>query len=75
MIPYGWTTELLDNYQELFDIGTIALESLHSKFQTNYQIGSIANIICKEKYLWHRSYVKSFKKDDFAPDPYRRLSS
>jgi murein tripeptide amidase MpaA len=47
MLPYGWTKELLDNYQELYEIGTKGLEALTAKFNTQYKIGSIANIICK----------------------------
>lgn len=46
MLPYGWTHDLLDNYQELYEIGLVGLEALKSKFGTEYQIGSIANIIC-----------------------------
>ncbi|KAG5676180.1 hypothetical protein PVAND_006029 [Polypedilum vanderplanki] len=45
MLPYGFTTEILENYDELYEIGTIALESLSAKFGTQYRIGSIANII------------------------------
>lgn len=47
MLPYGHTHELLDNYHELFEIGIAGLESLVSKFGTQYNLGSIANIICK----------------------------
>lgn len=47
MLPYGWTKAHLDNYQELYEIGLIAVESLKLKFNTQYQLGSIANIICE----------------------------
>lgn len=47
MLPYGWTTSLPANYNQLFSIGTTALAALKTKFNTNYKIGSIANIICK----------------------------
>lgn len=47
MLPYGWTKELLDNYQELYEIGTKGVEALKSKFDTQFSLGSIANIICK----------------------------
>ncbi|XP_070500161.1 zinc carboxypeptidase-like [Chironomus tepperi] len=45
MLPYGYTHELLDNYDELYEIGLKALDSLKSRFGTEYRIGSIANII------------------------------
>jgi murein tripeptide amidase MpaA len=47
MLPYGYTHELLENYDELYEIGVLALESLSEKFGTQYRIGSIANIICE----------------------------
>lgn len=47
MIPYGFTHELLDNYDELYEIGLKAVDSLKSRFGTEYELGSIANIICK----------------------------
>ncbi|KAL7038516.1 hypothetical protein ACKWTF_009593 [Chironomus riparius] len=50
MLPYGYTHELLENYDELYEIGLKALESLRSRFRTEYRLGSIANIICKFNY-------------------------
>lgn len=47
MLPYGHTKEHLDNYDQLFEIGTKAIASLKSKYGTNYKLGSIAEIICK----------------------------
>lgn len=47
MTPFGWTTQLLGNYQELYEIGVKALESLAAKYNTKYKLGSIANVICK----------------------------
>jgi Zinc carboxypeptidase len=49
MIPYGHTKKLLDNYNELFDIGLKGIEALQSKFGTKYRIGSIGNVMCKLK--------------------------
>lgn len=46
MLPYGWTRELLGNYQELYEMGTKGIEALTAKHGTRYSIGSIANIIC-----------------------------
>lgn len=45
MLPYGWTTALPPKYAQLFSIGTNAVAALRAKFNTNYKIGSIANII------------------------------
>lgn len=47
MIPYGWTNELLENYDQLYEIGVKAAETLKSKFGSVYRVGSIANVICK----------------------------
>lgn len=47
MLPYGYTHELLDNYDELLEIGFKGLQSLNAVHGTEYVIGSIANIICK----------------------------
>lgn len=41
----------MDNYQELYEIGTKGVEALKSKYGTNYRLGSIANIICKLKKI------------------------
>lgn len=55
MLPYGWTKELVDNYQELYEIGLIGAEALRLKFGTQYQVGSIANIICV--YFYTKFYL------------------
>jgi hypothetical protein len=47
MLPYGWTYELLENYDEIYAIGEKALVSLKSKYGTEYRLGAIANVICK----------------------------
>lgn len=49
MVPYGWTFEHLENYEQLYAIGLKAIESLRSKFGTNYLLGSIWNVFsCKK---------------------------
>lgn len=59
MVPYGWTRELPDNYDQLYAIGLKALESLKSKFGTEYELGSIANILCKFSKKF--SFMKDIK--------------
>jgi Zinc carboxypeptidase len=51
MLPYGWTREHLENYNELYDIGRNAIDVLKSKYGTEYVVGSIANIICEFFFL------------------------
>lgn len=57
MLPYGWTTALLGNYQEMYDIGLKGRAALTAKFNTNYKIGSIANVICKLKLFRFNSEI------------------
>ncbi|XP_055598523.1 zinc carboxypeptidase-like [Uranotaenia lowii] len=45
MIPYGHTTEPLDNYNEMMEVGTKAIEKLRERFGTEYKVGNIAEII------------------------------
>ena len=47
MLPYGWTKDLLDNYQELYEIGAKGVAALTSKYGKKYKLGSIANVICE----------------------------
>jgi hypothetical protein len=54
MIPYGWTHELLDNYDQLYEIGVKAIETLKAKYGTEYEVGSIANIICEFKFYFSK---------------------
>ncbi|XP_049545589.1 zinc carboxypeptidase-like [Anopheles darlingi] len=45
MVPYGHTTEPLDNYNELMDIGRKAIAKLRERHGSVYQVGNIAEII------------------------------
>lgn len=47
MTPFGWTKDLLGNYQELYEIGQKGVAALTAKFGTRYALGSIANVICE----------------------------
>lgn len=47
MTPFGWTKNLLGNYQELYEIGQKGVAALTAKYNTQYKLGSIANVICK----------------------------
>ncbi|XP_035789853.1 zinc carboxypeptidase-like [Anopheles albimanus] len=45
MVPYGHTTEPLDNYNELMDIGRKAIAKLQERHGSVYLVGNIAEII------------------------------
>lgn len=47
MTPFGWTTALLGNYQELYEIGQKGVAALTALYGTRYALGSIANVICE----------------------------
>lgn len=50
MTPFGWTKDLLGNYQQLYEIGQKGVAALTAKYNTQYKLGSIANVICKFSY-------------------------
>ncbi|XP_055599535.1 zinc carboxypeptidase-like [Uranotaenia lowii] len=45
MIPYGYTTEKLDNYEEMMEVGRKAIEKLKERYGTEYRIGNVAEAI------------------------------
>ncbi|XP_058830777.1 zinc carboxypeptidase-like [Topomyia yanbarensis] len=45
LLPYGHTTAPLDNYHEMMEVGTKAIEKLRERYGTVYQIGNIAEAI------------------------------
>ncbi|CAG9805948.1 unnamed protein product [Chironomus riparius] len=45
LLPYGYTQELLDNYDELYEIGQKAVAALRVRYRTRYRLGSIANVL------------------------------
>ncbi|XP_055599236.1 zinc carboxypeptidase-like [Uranotaenia lowii] len=45
MVPYGHTTEPLDNYHEMMEVGKKAIEKLKERYGTEYRIGNIAEAI------------------------------
>nr|AAT36730.1 carboxypeptidase A [Aedes aegypti] len=45
LLPYGHTTEPLDNYDEIMDIGRLAIAKLSERHGTQYKIGNIAEAI------------------------------
>jgi hypothetical protein len=47
MTPYGWTKNLPADYAQLMAIGQAGKDALEAKYGTQYQLGSIANVICK----------------------------
>lgn len=47
MIPYGYTTERLDNYDEVIAIARKAADKLKERYGTEYRIGNIGEAICK----------------------------
>lgn len=50
MTPYGWTKNLPPHYDLLMAIGKAGKDALEAKYNTQYALGSIANVICKEKF-------------------------
>lgn len=60
MVPYGYTKEKLDNYQQLYEIGLKAIETIKSKFGSEYKLGSIANTVNCEclKNFKFKFYIK-----------------
>lgn len=57
MTPYGWTKDLLGNYQELYEIGLKGVEALTGVSGTQYRLGSIGNVIC-ESFFWFAFIVQ-----------------
>jgi Zinc carboxypeptidase len=47
LVPYGHTTERLDNYDEAVGIGQLAINRLTARFGTAYTLGNIAETICE----------------------------
>jgi len=45
MTPYGTTKALPPNYSDLIRVGTAGVNALAKRYETQYKIGSIANII------------------------------
>ncbi|XP_018362908.1 PREDICTED: zinc carboxypeptidase-like [Trachymyrmex cornetzi] len=45
MFPYGYTTDRIDNYDNLYDIGMKTITALAKRYGTNYTVGSIAETI------------------------------
>ncbi|XP_055527853.1 uncharacterized protein LOC129720401 [Wyeomyia smithii] len=45
LLPYGHTTEPLDNYAEMMEVGTKAIQKLQERYGTVYKIGNIAEAI------------------------------
>ncbi|XP_060520819.1 uncharacterized protein LOC132698642 [Cylas formicarius] len=45
LLPYGHTTEPLDNYQKMKEIGEKAMEALSARYGTEYVVGNIAETI------------------------------
>lgn len=49
MLPYGYTRENPPRIEILTEIGTAGQTAIASKHGTQYQLGTIANIICEYK--------------------------
>lgn len=56
LIPWGYTTDLPDDYQELYDVAVIAADALTSVFGTGYTVGNAPEIL----------YPVSGASDDWA---------
>jgi hypothetical protein len=57
MLPYGYTKEHKDNYDEALGVAASAAEKLAQRYGTVYKYGNIAETICKElKYHFTTIY-------------------
>ncbi|KYN42292.1 Zinc carboxypeptidase A 1 [Trachymyrmex septentrionalis] len=45
MFPYGYTTDRVDNYDDLYDIGMETIKALAKRYGTYYRVGGIAETI------------------------------
>jgi murein tripeptide amidase MpaA len=45
LLPYGYTADHLDNYDELYDVGLKAIDALAQRYGTEYQVGDVAEIL------------------------------
>ncbi|XP_018394061.1 PREDICTED: zinc carboxypeptidase-like [Cyphomyrmex costatus] len=45
MFPYGYTTDRVENYDDLYNIGMKAITALAKRYGTEYAVGSIAETI------------------------------
>lgn len=52
MLPYGWTKELPEDYDRLFNIGKAGQDAIKVKHGTEYALGTISNIICKYQFQY-----------------------
>lgn len=46
MVPYGHTTQHLDNHDEAVAVGQKAANALKQRYGTTYKVGNIAETIC-----------------------------
>ncbi|KAG5872627.1 hypothetical protein JTB14_003715 [Gonioctena quinquepunctata] len=47
LLPYGNTTDHLDNYDVTYPVGVKAVEVLESRYGTKYKVGNVAETICE----------------------------
>ncbi|RZC41101.1 zinc carboxypeptidase [Asbolus verrucosus] len=45
LLPYGHTSQHLENYQDLYDVGKKAATSLAQRYNTEFQVGNIVDIL------------------------------
>ncbi|EFA05749.1 Zinc carboxypeptidase A 1-like Protein [Tribolium castaneum] len=45
LLPYGYTSKHLENYQELYDVGVKAATSLAKRYGTKYEVGNIVDVL------------------------------
>ena len=46
LLPWGWTTDLPQDYKEMYRVADKAARSLKSLFDTPYTVGSSTNLLC-----------------------------
>jgi hypothetical protein len=45
LLPYGYSSSHLDNYQDLYNVGVKAASSLSQKYGTKFQVGNIVELL------------------------------
>lgn len=46
MVPWGWGSTQIPDYNDLYSVSKIGADALKSVYGTKYSIGSPANLLC-----------------------------
>lgn len=57
MIPWGWDTSLIPDYNDLYTVSKIGADALKSVNGAEYLIGSPANLLCNiKKFIVEKNF-------------------